>query len=427
MKRITSILSLCILHCALCIADDEPAHSGSVARIQRRETSEAASAQNIVGELTYSIDEPGAATLRVGTSDSGTVVVSDPYAIRIAPRRRLTPGEYSVTMSPGAYIREDGAYVLAKDVTAQDGAVTNTLTIRPVQDGVKLAEVRTLIDALSGGLRRDMTEERCVLTGITKSEYNPGAIGSPGRLIVTNITVWAWAGDVRDTLLDCEATPVSFKDQLGNTSLWGLRKWVCDRYDGRTAEYWAQHPAVESVRLNGHSLLYTPGGTLRSESNDGEIAWYSGGICVMRIVGGSTTNSAELNIRAIDASGDGPVTLDVTAALGVPVRIEVCDDIKLQEWHVAPGQSSSYPSTVSVKGVNCYRVTVPLDPDADAAFYRAAATLPGGSGPGRALHLGGDETDVYVLGERAVWTPWVFTLTNNVVVTNWVLSGEAAP
>ena len=401
MKRLPIPLFPFLIIAAAAMAAD-PAHSGPMARIQRRRAAEVPTAVNAVGELTYSLDSPGAATLRVGTSDSGTVVVSDPYAIRIAPRRRLLPDEYAVDLSPGAYVRPDGAYVLAENVVRDDGAVTNTLTIRPVMDGVALAEVRAYADAMGGGIRRDMAEDRCILTGVTTSGYTPGAIGSPSRLIVTNLDVWAWSGDARDTVLDCEMAPVPFRDQLGDTSLWALRKWTCDRYDGRTAEYWSSHPAVESVRLNGHSLLYTPGGTLRSEAQDGEVAWYSGGIAVMRIVGGSTTNSAELNILAIDASGDGPVTLDVSATLGVPVRIETCSDLGRGEWHVASGQSSSYPSTVAVKGVSCYRVSVPLDPDANAAFYRAAATL--ADGPGRSLHLGGAETDVYILGERAAWT-----------------------
>ena len=391
---------------AIATADGVPAHSSPMTRIQRRTTSEAATAENAIGELTYSTDEPGTATLRVGTSDSGTVVVSDPFAIHIAPRRRLEPDEYGVTLSTGAYVRADGAYVLAENVYLDDGAVTNTITVRPVDPAVKLAEVRYQAVEHDSRMTRDLTEDRCVLTGVTTGAVTPTSFLQPGSLVVTNLTVWAWAGHVRDSVLDCETAPVPFRDQLGSTSLWGLRAWVTNRYDARTAEHWAGFPALDTVRLAGREIHYSAGGGLHSKAESGAWTYYASGVPVIRVVAGLATNdtrTAELKVLAIDIHAEGGAAIDVSASLGVPVYIDTRADLDAA-WVRAPVQTSTYPNTVLTKtGLPAYRVTVPIDPSADRCFYRAAATIDDTVAT-RALHLGGESTALYIDGQRCAWT-----------------------
>lgn len=388
------------------VASADPSHASHMARIQRRDSVEAATAQNAVGELTYSTDEPGTATLRVGTSNKGTVVVSDPFAIHIAPRRRLDPDEYSVTLSTGAYVRADGAYVLAQDVYLSDGAVTNTLTVLPIDPAVKLAEVRYQAVEHDSRMTRDLTEDRCTFTGITTGAVTPTSMLQPGCLVVTNITVWAWAGHVRDSVLDCETAPVPFRDQIGNTSLWGLRAWVTNRYDARTAEHWAGFPALDTVRLAGREIHYSAGGGLHSKAESGAWTYYASGVPVIRVVAGVATNdtrTAELKVLAIDVHGEGGAAIDVSASLGVPVYIDTRADLDAA-WVRAPVQTSTYPDTVlTKKGLPAYRVTVPIDPSADRCFYRAAATIDD-SVSTRALHLGGGSTVLYIGGRRCAWT-----------------------
>ena len=112
---------------AIATASETPSHSSPMARIQRRATAEAATARNAVGEATYSVDAPGEATLRIGTSDSGTVVVSDPCAIHVAPRRRLDAGEYGITVAGPHTVNADGSILLATNVTSGPQALQRRL------------------------------------------------------------------------------------------------------------------------------------------------------------------------------------------------------------------------------------------------------------------------------------------------------------
>ena len=383
---------------------DTPSHASPMARIQRRTTAEAATAVNAVGELTYSTDEPGAATLRVGTSDCGTVVVSDPCAIHIAPRRKLLPDEYAVRVSGDHTVYADGSIVLATNVV--EGVVTNVVTITPVDPAIKLSSVAfDISDSIGAGRRRETTEDAATLTVYVQQVDNPPpSPPTPGYAILTGVTVWAWTSDRRSVELDTETHPVPFRDAIGSTSLWDLRSWVTNRYDRRTAEYWARHPAVDTVRLAGHTVHYSPGGALRSMVDAGTWTYYASGVPVIEIASGTSTNSAtdELNILDITLDGDSAI-IDVSASLAVPVYIESEPSLYSGEWFRVSGQTSSYPATVtSRRGLPAYRVTVPIDPAAQAAFYRATATVEGGAS--RTLRLGGSGTPIYIDGVRAAWT-----------------------
>ena len=408
------MMKLSILHfpffllAATAIAAD-PAHSSPMARIQRRATSEAATAQNAVGELTYSIDEPGAAVLRVGTSDSGTVVVSDPCAIHIAPRRQLDPGEFAIRVSGAHTTNPDGSIVLATNVL--DVVVTNSVTISPVDPAVKISSVTwdLIIDGASKGVKRETTEEAATLTVAVTSQDMP--LGEPpelGMALLKGVKVWVWASDRRTVELDTETHPVPFRDRLGSTSLWDLRSWTTNRYDWRTAEHWAEFAAMDTLRLAGHTVHYTTGGSLRSSVDSGVWTYYASGVPVIQVVAGVSTNSPateELKILAIDVSDEATgAVIDVSASLGVPVFIDSCNDLETAEWTRATGQTSTYPVTVqSAKGLPAYRVTVPIDPTATRCFYRAAATIDG-EGATRTIKIGGESTAIYIDGQRCAWT-----------------------
>ena len=399
MKRLRTA-SLFLLCCGLCAA-----HSGPMTRIQRRASAEAATAQNAVGELTYSIDEPGAATLRVGTSDSGTVVVSDPCAIHIAPRRRLDPGEYGIRVSGAHTVYPDGSILLATNVTG-NVVVTNFVTITPVDSAVKLSSVTWDLEKYgSVGQQRDITEDSATLRVTVEKMVNPPPMEpTPGTAILKGVTVWAWTSDRRTVELDTETHPVPYRDALGATSLWDLRSWVTNRYDWRTAEHWAGFPASDTVRLAGNTVHYSAGGALRSMVDSGTWTYYASGVPVIEIVSGVSTNSAtdEINVLAITLDGDNAL-IDINASLGVPVYVDSAPDLVSGEWFRVQGQTSSYPTTVSVDGITAYRVTVPIDPTATRCFYRATATIDGG-GATRTIKIGGESTALYIDGRRAAWT-----------------------
>ena len=391
---------------AIAFAAGDPSHASPMARIQRRTTSEAATAQNAVGEVTYSIDEPGAATLRVGTSDSGTVVASDPCAIHIAPRRKLSPEEYAVRVSGEHTVFPDGSILLATNVTGA-AVVTNVVTLTPVDPAVKLSSVTwDLASSGSCGRVRTLAEDAATLTvHVTSEEMPPPEPPQPGMALLRGVTVWAWTSDRRTVELDTETHPVPYRDALGATSLWELRSWTTNRYDWRTAEHWAEFPADSTVRLAGHTVHYSAGGALRSMVDAGTWSYYASGVPVIRVVSGVSTNSAatdELNILAIALEGTN-VLIDVSASLAVPVYIDSAPDLTSGEWFRVIGQTSTYPNTVSVGGLPAYRVTVPIDPSATSCFFRASATIDG-SGASRALHLGGTSTALYIDGQRCAWT-----------------------
>lgn len=400
--------ALCILAAgaafAIATAAGDPSHASPMARIQRRATAEAATTQNAVGEITYSIDEPGAATLRVGTSDSGTVVVSDPCAIHIAPRRKLEPEEYSIRVSGAHTAYPDGSILLATNIL--NGAVTNVITVTPTDSAVKLSSVSWDI-AWGGsvGRVRDTTED--VATCRVTTTYDtppPPSERVPGWSVLRGVVVWAWTSDRRTIELDTETHPVPYRDALGATSLWDLRAWTTNRYDWRTAEHWAEFPADSTIRLGGHTVHYSAGGALRSMVDSGTWTYYASGVPVIEIVSGVSTNSAtdEINILAITLEGTNAV-IDINASLGVPVYVDSAPDLVSGEWFRVIGQSSSYPETVTVGGITAYRITVPLDPSATSAFYRATATVDG-SGATRTLKLGGESTALYIDGVKCAWT-----------------------
>ena len=403
MKR-PALLTALLLG-GLCAAQ-EASHSGYMTRIQRRASAEAATAANAVGELTYSVDAPGEAVLRVGTSDSGTVVVSDPCAIHVAPRRRLDAGEYSVTVSGDHTVYADGSILLATNVVS--GVVTNVVTVRPVDPAVALASVSW--DLAHGlGTTSSKTNAGDVATLAVRTTFieNPPIGGEPTKVpgwsLLRGVEVWAWTTDRRSVELDTETHPVPFRDALGSTSLWDLRSWVTNRYDWRTAEHWSEFPASDTVRLAGRTVHWSAGGALRSEYDSGAWTYYASGVPVIRVVSGVSTNSAtdELKILALELEGTNALVY-VSASLGVPVYIDSAPTLDSPYTRVA-GQTSTYPSTVTVKGLPAYRITVPLDPAATAAFYRATATIDN-SAANRAVHIGGEATEIYIDGVRAAWT-----------------------
>ena len=392
---------------AMATAEGDPSLASPMTRIQRRAEAEVATAQNAVGELTYHVDTSHpAAVLRVGTSDSGTVIVGDPYAIHVAPRRKLDAGEFGIVVTGSYTANADGSILLATNVVS--GVATNTVTIRPIDPAVKIASVAFDLAALGAGRQKEVTEDRATLVVHTSQEDYPDPVGRvPGWAVLRGVTVWVWAGDRRDETWDTTTADLQIIDSMGSVAMSGIRRWVADRYDGRTGEEWSLYPANHRVNLAGQTVYWSSGGALRSQVDSGSWSYYASGVPVLRVVSGvdGESRTEDLAILAITMdSANDLVQIDVNAALGVPVYIDSCNDLTVSDWFRAAGQTSTYPQTVSVGGIPAYRVTVPIDPSAAAAFYRATATIGDGGAENRALHLGGVSTDLYIAGERCAWT-----------------------
>lgn len=368
------------------------------AEIQRRSPAEIASGvAEPVGAVTYSVGESGdAATLRVGTTDAGTLVVSDPWAVHVAPTRLLAPSEYTVVLSNCTWTANGEICFVSNAVTmAEEGGDADIRLINPT---LAISSVRLDSRQLGGMVRQQTLPDGAIrLVG----RAHTGPLQQPGYLFSSNIQVRVWTSPSRGAAWDATAADVSITDAMGTVPMSRLRKWICDRYDGRTAENWAEHPANDRVRANGHAIWYNPSGTLRSEvSSNSEWRVMSSGVPVIRVLSDvSSGASPDLSIVDLEIGEGGAVTLYVLSSLGVPVGVQCCTDLRRGEW-AEVAATSTYPTTVSHAGVNCYRLTVPGTAD-DTRIFRATATV---GGTARALHIGGDGCALYIDGVRCQWT-----------------------
>lgn len=382
--------------------------------IQRRAPDEAASAENAPGEITYSL-ESGGAVLRVGTSDAGTVVASDPWALHVAPRRLLGPREYALTLSPGAEMLADGRVCLASNVTEAVGSVTASVTLRAADPAVRLASVRWGVEQEGASMTRTLTESEATIECTTVYRSFMGR-PIPGHCFVVRIEAWAWASDRRDETWDATVADLPLRDSMGEITVGTIRKWVVDFFSGRTAEHWASFPATNDVRLAGHTLWHTS--AIRSVAASNALSLVVSGAPVLTVTGPEDAGPTNA-LRIVDIKmDDGVATLWATAALGAPLRVQSCDDIGARDWRDEDGAASSYPSTENVKGVPCIRLDVPVDDADQRRFYRVVATLGAAEQrtvriePGAALYIG---------GLKAVRENWTFTLTNDTQITRTVL------
>lgn len=394
MHRKTTIL---LLLAALC------ATAATVSRITDTEVAD--NIQLDVAEISAHVAADGTASLFFGTSDHGTVRVSDPFAVHFAPRRLLEPGEYVVRFDSG-YYRPDGSIVLAEHVTT--GVVTNRLTIESVTPGIALAFATCDLSG-AGYIARpwEVSDGSIGRLFFIQSE-KIGGVGQDGSLVVSNIQVWAWTSDRRDATWDAITETVILHDSMGSVPMSDLRRWVADRYDGRTAEDWSRHPATNTVSLAGQTIRFNASGSL-SLRHDGVAATnamriLSNGHPMLSFVPGFSSSSPGTAFRIADmALGATTITLYVSADLGTPVTIQSVVALQSSDWIDVLGQTSTYPDTVTrtLDGspVSCYAVTVPIDLGAPSAFYRAMCTTDGNA----VAEIRIDNANLYIDGRRVAW------------------------
>lgn len=391
--------ALCVLHCALCI-QAPAATSSTVPRLADAEI--AANVQLDVAELAAHVGPDGAASLLLGTSDHGTVRVTDPFAVHFAPRRLLRPGEYAVRFDSG-YYRDDGTIVLAEDVEA--GIVTNRLVIEAVAPGVALASATC--DLKGAGYYAQPWDVSDAAIGRTFFVHTDkiGGVGGPGYLWVSNIAVWAWTSERRSATWDTLVETVDLRDSMGTVPVSGLRRWICDRYDGRTGEEWSLYPAAHTVSLAGRMVRLNSFGTLVSyfdddganATNDWHLAAFGNPVVTVRP--GIVSSSIGGAFRIVDYEpGADAATIYVNADLGTPVTVQACATLD-GPWLYVAGQTSAYPATVQRGGVACYAVSVPVSPSAESAFFRARCTVD--SDVSTELRI--DNCVLYIDGRKAVW------------------------
>ena len=370
------------------------AHGGTV---QRRTAAEIeAGAVNAPGEATYSVED-GAAVLRIGTSDAGTLVVSDPYAVHFAPRRALARTEYSVTLSAGAQWLPDGSINMATNVTGT-AVVTNTVVVETT--GAALANVEYTYTGPGATIRQTRLDDTHVQIRSTTKTGAIGGVGMPGYCILSPIRAYAWSSDKRDAVWDANADRVTLRDGIGSVDMADLRGWIVRRYDPATADHWAQHPATQDVRLDGNALHLDHGRLLRAQAGriDGgaRLDISAGGTAVLSIDAPLSGPTADLDILDFSIATNGTATVVVDGALGVQPSLQTRQSLDTGSWTTLSGATTT---TGEYDGRPCYTITFAVG-SASSAFYRAVATVPGDA-VARAVRI--HDCDIYIDGRKATW------------------------
>lgn len=406
--------------------------AGAVDKVvpQRRNAVERAhGVVNAAGELTYSVED-GRAVLTIGSEEAGDLVVGDPYALRFAPLRRLAPDEWAVAFGPDVCYGERGEIMFSTTNNMWGWAVDapRTATILPASPSVALAG----IDFGRGGpgnVRKTVSDTGIVLSATPWNAPAPGDFLQTSPVWVSNVVVYAYAGPSREETFDATRNRLTIRDTVGEVSLGDLRAWVLRTYEGRAAEDWSRHPAVSRVRLAGNRLEFNSAGTawlgMESDGATNALRLVLGFSPVLSLVPGAVDASDALRIWDFDIE-DGEAVLFVGADLGVPVGIQAAPALD-EPFVEVSGATSSWPETTDVSdgdGVThpCYRVFLPVDRNAGAAFFRAFART--SASGGHQLRI--DNCDLWIAGVKFARETWTFALTNGTTVTRTVLVGESA-
>lgn len=416
----------------LCLA---AAAAGAVEKVipQRRNDVERRNGVvNEPGETTYAVDEDARrAVLTVGTTEAGDLVVGDPYAIHFAPTRQLSPDEWAISFGTNVCYGANGEIMFSteEDVYDWQADEIRTATIVPARADIAFSGC-TFRQRGSGIVRSTVSDDQIVLSAARGTDPpTPGGIAAPSPLRVSNLVVHAFAGPTRAETFDATLCRVTLKDNVGSVPLSDLRDWVLRTYEDRAAEDWSRYPAVSAVNLAGNRLAFNSAGNLylgvEADHATNAIRFVANYSPVLSIVPGVVTNSAALTIWRF-AIEDGEAALYVSADLGVPVGIQTTADLR-DPFVLAAGATSSYPATTDVTdpaGVShaCYRVSLPVDENAGAAFYRACAEY--AATGGNQLRI--EHCDLWIDGVKFARETWTFALTNGTTVTRTVLVGEDA-
>ncbi len=387
---------------------------------------------NEPGETTYAVDaDARRAVLTVGTTEAGDMVVGDPYAIHFAPTRQLLPDEWAVSFGEDVYYGPNGEILFATPENAAGWSESDpprTATILPAHPDIAFSGIS--FASGGGSIGKSVSDDRIVLSARkTVDPPFPGAAPAQKTIWASNLVVHAFAGPTRSETFDATLCRVTLKDNVGSVPLSDLRDWVLRTYEDRAAEDWSRYPAVSTVNLAGNHLAFNSAGNLylgmESDNATNAIRFVANFSPVLSIVPGVVTNSTALTIWRF-AIEDGEAALYVSADLGVPVGIQTTADLR-DPFVLAAGATSSYPATTDVTdpaGVShaCYRVSLPVDENAGAAFYRACAEY--AATGGNQLRI--ENCDLWIDGVKFARETWTFALTNGTTVTRTVLVGEEA-
>ncbi len=351
-------------------------------KIQRRNDVEFShGALNDQGELTYTIAGNGTSVLTLGSAE-GNAVVSDPFAIRLAPQRILSAGEWAATLGDGVTLNEQGVYEFFD--AYKTGDTVRSMTIAPVNSLVKIARVTYGINNYFINNKVAQTEESVSWSGTSTynsflDPYDKGA-----WMYVSNIVVYAWVGDERISSVDFTLSDLSVTDKTGTYNMSDLRQWIKTRYDSKTGDQWSKFPATQAVNLSDNQIWFDPLGIVRMSSwqsaDTNTVAITVNGTPVLEIVPGATEFSDQLKIVDYQINGSTQAVFYVSATLNSALGLQSTASLDPANWSdISAGLTSTFPtiSQHSVSGVtyDVYVLTLILNPSVASGFYRVKSTV----------------------------------------------------
>ncbi|MCK9468146.1 MAG: hypothetical protein M0Q49_01905 [Porticoccaceae bacterium] len=374
MMKLFAILFALAVAAEFALADD-----GAV-RLQRRDEIEhQQGVQNRVDELTYTVGQSGdTATLRIGTAEAGTLIASDPYAVRFAPTRQLVESEFYIVLGEGVESLPGRSMEFFPNAGSDIYTnITRRAWVRPIDPAFRLSSATADFSAVSGTFRINRaTDEGIELTARNFPSQSSDMQNNTPRVSCSNIVVWAYATNERTSVLDLRTQHLSIIDSIGEIDLYGLRDWIQQRYDPQTADHWSEHPATQTIKTARQEVWLDNHGTLRLAWLGDDLVLLSMGWPLLRITQGAAGGAAVdgFDIVALTEAG-GDVLIDVAAGPWEAVSVQQSPTLRPATWTTSAGQQSNYPATITVDGRTCHRVRFPRPAGSDTMFFRVVGNL----------------------------------------------------
>lgn len=345
---------------------------------------------NETDEITYTATDDGRGVLHIGTTDQGTIIVSDPVAIHVTQSREMNPEEWILEFG-GDVVPGDNRSVVFFDGSQSFLQPTNRYAyIRAADPELKISGVTYDKHREQGDISHSIKGNVVTITG--HGWRQPAeAMAASVKLIASNFVVRCYSTERTEEVVDWTKSSLTWIDQHGEIQAGELRTWIKDTYDPVTAPHWSRFAATEPVRLAGQPVLTDGAGVIRwqwlqqpSEPGAG-YGLIVNGFPVMTVTPGTGGAAGSLDAFRIAhvEFGEFVSTFYVTAGYwGLPTLLE-SPTLSLDApplWQVTANQTLllvGEQGVVDYNGVLCHVIEIPTPPG-NQMYYRVSAPGSGG-------------------------------------------------
>lgn len=402
-KLLASFTAAVVLSAVPSLADEEAKAASAeetkeieiaVIRVQRRDAIEYSwGEQNDVDELTYSVNNDGTASLYIGTED-GTKKVVDPDAIGIVKPYRLEKADFVVypvqpadatqpviqtgdnKFSPWNYITGSTTNYQGKPgVTGQ----TRTIKVRSVNQDVKITKVvwswnqrgQTPLGPSNWAQTtiNDQDEDEFAVEHsllLTTSYMNMNDNPPGGDITIEE--VYGYAGDTRNSKIDCSVADVTVMEQDGRTYRLGRMHETIENIH-KVQDRWAYYQAARDVNFNDHKVQLDHDGFAFFQS-DGALGGNIGSDIGPIISWDRGNSQGGRLIKGFEVNTNGTVTVYVTTKFGAALTVQACATVNGTYADVA----TTNGGIIDYDGGKAYKLTA-AQVNNSAGFYKVKATI----------------------------------------------------